>query len=85
MRFFRGLGCPPLGPGVLIRCLILLFGPGHSSLALNIPAITQNRKHHIAVAHQLQAQRSNPPAPAARPAARGVSSPFLQDILQRFL
>ena len=27
----------------------------------------------------------NPPAPAARPAARGVSSPFLQDILQRFL
>ena len=27
----------------------------------------------------------NPPAQAARPAARGVSSPFLQDILQRFL
>ena len=26
----------------------------------------------------------NPPAPAARPAARGVSSPFLQDILPDF-
>ena len=30
-------------------------------------------------------KEANPPALAARPAARGVSSPFLQDILQRFL
>ena len=29
-------------------------------------------------------KKPNPPAPAARPAARGVSSPFLQDILPDF-